>query len=99
MSDDRDSFKDDKPTTVYQWIIYKRYSNFVDLSEALQSVFKSEQLTEPQLPPKIELNNDSYRNQYLSDRKRQLQSYLRNVLKLLSNRMPTHLLIFLGLHE
>ena len=36
-----------------QWIIYKRYSNFVDLHEALVPFFKAEGLQIPMLPPKI----------------------------------------------
>lgn len=35
------------------WVIYKRYSNFVDLHETLVPFFKAEALTVPQLPPKI----------------------------------------------
>lgn len=27
----RDSLSDDRPASIYNWIIYKRYSNFVDL--------------------------------------------------------------------
>lgn len=40
--DVKDSFKDEKPTSIYNWVIYKRYSNFVDLYESLQPVFKAE---------------------------------------------------------
>lgn len=35
------------------WIIYKRYSNFVDLNDALVPYCKAEGLQAPVLPPKI----------------------------------------------
>lgn len=38
----RDSIIDDKPSNIYQWVIYKRYSNFVDLNEALKPYFKAD---------------------------------------------------------
>ena len=84
---------------MYSWLVYKRYSNFIDLHEALEPLFRAENITQPRLPPKIELINDVQRNANLTDRKKQLQKYLRDVLELLAVRMPPHLLIFLGLHE
>lgn len=90
---------DETPTSTYNWFVYKRYSNFVDLSESLAPYFKAEGIDAPNLPPKIELLNDSQRNQRLTIRKRQLQTYLRDVLRLLSVRMPPQLMMFLGLHE
>lgn len=36
-----------------EWIIYKRYSNFVDLHEVLVPFFQTEGLKVPHLPPKI----------------------------------------------
>ena len=36
-----------------QWIVYKRYSNFVDLHDLLVPYFKAEGLQIPPLPPKI----------------------------------------------
>lgn len=53
----------------------------------------------PALPPKIELINDTHRNGNLTERKQQLQRYLREVLKLMAFRLPPHLLVFLGLVE
>jgi hypothetical protein len=35
------------------WEIYKRYSNFYDLSEALKPYFEAEEIIPPKLPPKI----------------------------------------------
>lgn len=35
------------------WIVYKRYSNFIDLHETLSGYFKAEGLRAPRLPPKI----------------------------------------------
>jgi hypothetical protein len=88
-----------KTSNIYQWEIFKRYSNFVDLCEALQPFFLAEGITPPELPPKIEIGNNSLRNQALTERKKQLQGYIRQVLKTLSHRMPPHLLVFLGIHE
>ena len=62
-------------------------------------IFAELDVEAPSLPPKIELNNDLERNQKLTFRKRGLQLYLRQVIEMLSNRMPPHLMIFLGLHE
>jgi hypothetical protein len=93
------NYEDENAENIYRWEIFKRYSNFVDLSEALLPIFKTENIEPPQLPPKIEIHNDSQRNFNLTERKKQLQGYLRQVLKCLAHRMPPHLLIFLGLHD
>ena len=44
------------------WIIYKRYSNFVDLHEALMPFFKAEAIQPPLLPPRISNEQNSQRN-------------------------------------
>jgi len=49
-------------SNIYQWEIFKRYSNFVDLCEALQPFFLAEGIAPPELPPKIEIGNNSLRN-------------------------------------
>lgn len=90
---------DEEPTNMYNWIVYKRYSNFVDLHESLTPIFEDMKVEAPLLPPKIDLNEDIKRNEKLTDRKRGLQAYLRQVLQILANRMPAHLLIFLGIQE
>jgi hypothetical protein len=95
----RESIQEERPSSAFNWFVFKRYSNFVDLSESLAPYFKAEGLDAPMLPPKIELLNDSQHNQRLSHRKRQLQTYLREVIQLLSDRLPPNLLVFLGLHE
>jgi hypothetical protein len=63
---------DDEPSSVYSWVIYKRYSNFVDLHESLLPFFTERGIAMPLLPPKIELNNAAERNSNLTNRKRQL---------------------------
>ena len=45
-----------------QWVIYKRYSNFVDLHDVLLPYFKAEGLQIPPLPPKIANEANSQRN-------------------------------------
>ena len=79
--------------------MYKRYSNFVDLNEALMPYFLAEGIAPPKLPPKIANKNTSQRNLDLTKRKNQLQIYLRQVIISLIERAPAPLLIFLGLHE
>lgn len=71
VQDSRNSLvSNDVEKNIYRWEIYKRYSNFVDLSEALLPYFRAENLEPPLLPPKIEFTNDKNRNQNLTDRKR-----------------------------
>jgi len=53
----------------HSWVIYKRYSNFVDLHETLVPYFKAEALTVPSLPPKIANEASAQRNQALTQRK------------------------------
>jgi len=81
---DSNGAKTEVPSTIYSWIVFKRYSNFIDLHEALEPVFRTENIPQPTLPPKIELINDTQRNANLTDRKKQLQKYLREVVELLS---------------
>lgn len=56
---DSSSGRIEVPSTIYSWIVFKRYSNFIDLHEALEPVFRAENITQPKLPPKIELINDT----------------------------------------
>ena len=42
-----------------QWDIYKRYSNFVDLSEVLMPFYQAEGVAPAKLPPKIANKNNS----------------------------------------
>ena len=58
--------------TSNQWIVYKRYSNFVDLHDLLVPYFKAEGLQIPPLPPKIANEANSQRNLALTQRKNQL---------------------------
>jgi len=51
------------------WDIYKRYLNFVDLSEALLPYFKAEGIPPPKLPPKILNQANAQRNLDLTKRK------------------------------
>ena len=51
------------------WLIYKRYSNFVDLHESIVPYFKAEAILVPQLPPKIANEANSMRNLALTQRK------------------------------
>ena len=44
------------------WVVYKRYSNFIDLHELLVPYFKAEGLQVPALPPKIANEANSQRN-------------------------------------
>ena len=81
------------------WDIYKRYSNFIDLSEVLKPYFQAEGIPPPKLPPRIANKSDSRRNLNLTQRKNHLQVYLRQVILALIERPPAPLLIFLGLHE
>ena len=53
----------------------------------------------PALPPKIQNKKNAHRNDALTQRKNQLQAYLRQVLILLSERAPAPLLMFLNMHE
>lgn len=46
----------------WEWDIYKRYSNFVDLHEHIKPYFKSIGLAPPKLPPKIENKETTKRN-------------------------------------
>ena len=55
-----------------QWILYKRYSNFVDLNDILVPFYKAEGLQAPALPPKIANEANSQRNSALTQRKNQL---------------------------
>lgn len=54
------------------WVIYKRYSNFVDLHDILIPYFKAEGIQMPALPPKIANEANSQRNLALTQRKNQL---------------------------
>ena len=51
------------------WLVYKRYSNFVDFHEALIPYFKAEGIQVPHLPPKIANEANSMRNLALTQRK------------------------------
>lgn len=82
-----------------KWFVYKRYSNFVDLHEALTPYFTAEGIRMPPLPPRIANESNSIRNQALTQRKNQLQAYLRQIMLSIMDRAPTPLLQFLGLHD
>ena len=71
----------------------------MDLHEILVPFYKAEGIQAPGLPPKIANEANSQRNLALTQRKNQLQAYMRQVLLDLTDRSPVPLLQFLGLHE
>ena len=61
----------------HTWEIYKRYSSFIDLQDKLMPYYKAESVMPPVLPPKIMNKKNAHRNEALTQRKNQLQAYLR----------------------
>jgi len=61
--------------------------------------FLAEGIQVPPIPPKIANEATSQRNLALTQRKNQLQAYVRQVLMQLTDRAPVPLLQFMGLHE